>query len=140
MAFVKLEPLLSHKVFRWASGVSAVVALMMLGLGVAVWLGNWNLLSSHHYSGLLFLATTLVAALSSLSYGRQANNKGIIGHGFGVFALAVVQFAIGELGWTITHVALGIAVVVAAVALFTLSLRQPRVVTSGAAPESHQEN
>ncbi|MDN5571748.1 MAG: hypothetical protein L0G22_10950 [Propionibacteriaceae bacterium] len=138
MPFVTLEPLLSHKVLRWVSGVSALVALVMLGLGIAVWLGNPTLLSSHQYTGYLFLLTTLLAALSSLSYGRQAHDRGIIAHGFGVFGLAVVQLAIGELGWRVPHIILGIVVCLGAIALFTLSLRQPRVVTSGTAPHTQE--
>lgn len=135
MAVVTLEPLLSHQVFRWASGVSALVALAMLGLGVAVWLGQPTLLGSHQVTGYVFMVTTLIAALSSLSYGRQARKKGLVMHGFSVFGLAVVQFAIGELHWRTPHIILGILVCIAAVALFTLSLRRPpSVVTAATAP------
>ena len=50
---MKLEPLLSHKVFRWASGVNAAVSLIMLALGITVATGNHGLREIHGHTGLL---------------------------------------------------------------------------------------
>lgn len=133
MAFVKLEPLLSHKVFRWASGANAAVSLLMLALGITVATGNHGLREIHGHTGLLFLLTSLLAALSALSYSRQSRNKGLVMHGFGVFVLAVAQYAIGEIGWFWVHIILGLAVVAGAVSLFTLALKPPPAVVTGTA-------
>lgn len=128
MAFTKLKPLLSHTLFRWASGVSAAVAMALLAVGSVMADPAFHPL--HSRLAMAFVVTTLLAGLAAMRYGKQSNNKGLAGHGLGVFGLSVAQFALGELGAVMIHMLLGFLVVGGAGMLFMMSLRQPSVVTA----------
>lgn len=127
MAIQRLEPLLSHKVFRWASGISALVALALGVLGSLM--GNPSVRPVHAAVAMVFLATSLVAGLSGRRYGKESHTRGLAPHGLGVFAVAIAQYALGELGQTVMHIVLGVLLLLGAGALFVMSLRQPVIVT-----------
>ena len=132
MPVEKLAPLLSHTVFSWASGVSAAVSLVLPLLAVLMYQpGQGGLRSAHTWAGTAFLVTSLVAALSGYRYGREARRKGLFPHAIGVFVAGLLQFTLGELGYTWVHVVLGILITLGAVALFAMSLRHTTVVTAG---------
>lgn len=134
MAITRLEPLLSHKVFRWASGASAVLALAVAVLGSLI--ANPSLRPVHSGLALVLLVVSLMAGLSGMRYGKESRTRGLAPLGLGVFAVAVAQYALGELGQTLVHIVLGVLLVIGAGVLFVLSLRQPVVVTSsGASPD-----
>ena len=128
MAFKKLEPLLSHKVFRWASGISALVATALLALGSLM--ADPSMRPAHSGLAMAFVVTSLLAGLSGMRYGKESNNKGLTGHGLGVFGVGLLQFALGELGVVMLHMVLGVLVVGGAIMLFMMSLKQPSVVTA----------
>ncbi len=128
MPFTKLEPLLSHKVFRWASGVSALVATALLALGALM--ADPSMRPAHSGLAMAFVVTSLLAGLAGMRYGKQSNTKGLTGHGLGVFGVGLLQFALGELGVTMLHMVLGVLVVGGAVTFFMMSLKQPSVVTA----------
>ncbi|MFP5415610.1 MAG: hypothetical protein ACLGHZ_01830 [Actinomycetes bacterium] len=127
MAIQRLEPLLSHKVFRWASGISALVALTLGVLGALI--GNPSVRPVHAALAMVFLATSLLAGLAARRYGKDSHTSGLAPHGLGVFAVAVAQYALGELHQTVAHIVVGILLVIGAGALFAMSLRQPVIVT-----------
>ncbi len=129
MAITRLQPLLSHTVFRWASGLSALVALALGVLGSLMG-GNPDLRPVHAILAMVFLGTSLVSALSGMRYGKQANNRSIAPIGFGVLAVGAVQYALGELAVTWPHMLLGLLVILGAGILFVRSLQQPVVVTA----------
>ena len=129
MAITRLEPLLSHTVFRWASGISALVALTLGVLGSLMG-NNPDLRPVHAILAMVFLGTSLVSALSGMRYGKQANDSGIAPLGFGVLAVGAIQYALGEMSLTWPHMILGIVVILGAGVLFVRSLRQPVVVTT----------
>lgn len=128
MATTRLEPLLSHHVFRGASGVNALVALALGVLGTMM-SGNPDLRAVHAILAMVFLGTSLVSALSGMRYGRQSNTKGLALFGFAVFGLGVVQYGLGEMSFTWPHMLLGFALVLGAGMLFVRSLSQPVVYT-----------
>ena len=129
MATKHLDPLLSHQVFRWASGVSALISVALGVLG-SVLSGNPDLRSPHHILGIVFLVTSLVAGLSGMRYGKESHTKGLTGHGLGVFGLAVVQFGLGEMGITLVHMILGFLLLIGACALFAMALRKPHPIVT----------
>ncbi len=128
MATSRLEPLLSQKVFRGASGVNALIALALGVLGTLLG-GNPDLRAVHAVLAIVFLGTSLVSALSGMRYGKQSNTKGLALLGFVVFGLGVVQYGLGEMAVTWPHMLLGSLIVLAAGMLFVRSLSQPVVYT-----------
>lgn len=116
--------------FRIASGVSAVVAL---GLGV---LGSFmdanGVRSIHALLAMVFLVASLVAGIVAFVYGRRIGRAGIGMHGLSVFVLALAQYGMGEMYLTIPHIVLGLAIVLAAGALFSLAMRRPAAHAAGA--------
>ncbi|HHU40090.1 MAG TPA: hypothetical protein GXZ45_12525 [Propionibacterium sp.] len=128
MATSKLEPLLSHAVFRWASGINALIALALGVLGTTLG-GNPDLRAIHAVLAIIFLGTSLISALTGMRYGKQSNTKGLALLGFVVFGLGVVQYGLGEMAITWPHMLLGFAIVLAAGMLFVRSLAQPVVYT-----------
>lgn len=127
----RLEPLLSHTVFRWASGISGLVSLALGVLGTLM-SGNPDLRAVHAVLAIIFLGTSLVSGLSGLRYGKQSKTKGLAPLGLGVFALGVVQYGLGEMSLTWPHMLLGFALVLGAGMLFVRSLSQPVVYTGDA--------
>lgn len=123
---------MSHKVFRWASGTSAGLSLVLPVLAlIMVQPGQQGLRSAHSWVATAFLVASLLAALSGYRYGKESRRSGLFPHGIGVFVAALVQFALGEMGFTLVHIVLGILITLGAVALFVMALKQPYVVTSG---------
>lgn len=136
MATKHLAPLLSHQVFRWASGVSALISVA-LGILGSLLSGNPDLRSTHNILGIAFLVASLVAGLSGMRYGKESRTKGLTGHGLGVFGLAVLQFGLGEMGQTVIHMILGFLLVIGAGALFAMALRKPpAVITAEDRPDA----
>ena len=135
----RLEPLLSQKVFRGASGVNALVALALGVLGTMM-SGNPDLRSVHAVLATIFLGTSLVSALSGMRYGKQSNTKGLVLLGFVLFSVGVVQYGLGEMSLTWAHMLLGFAIVLGAGMLFVRSLSQPVVYTGerGASDEGRR--
>lgn len=135
MAFTQLKPLFSHQVLRWASGLSAAMALIQGILAIVLGTQPENVGVRHAHSGLgiALIVVSLVAAVVAYRYGKESNRTGLFAHGLAIFILCLVQYAIGEMGLVMLHIGLGIAILVGAIALFTLALRRPYVVT-GAQP------
>lgn len=129
MSTQRLEPLLSHKVFRWASGISAAVALLLGVLGSL--LGDQpQLRTVHAVLAMVFLLTSLTAGLSGMRYGKESRTPWLGTHGLGVFVLALAQYALGEMGQVTAHWVVGLLIVLAAGFLFVRSRQQPAILTS----------
>lgn len=134
MATTRLQPLLSHTVFRWASGVNALLALALGVIGTLM-SGNPDLRGVHSVLAIIFLGTSLVAALTGMRYGMQSNTRGLALLGFVLFGLGVVQYGLGEMSRTWPHMILGFAIVLGAGMLFIRARSQP-VVYTGQSPRS----
>lgn len=128
MPTTKLEPLLSHKVFRWASGANALVALLLGILGSLLG-NNPGLRAPHAGLAILLLLTALTATLSGMRYGKESHTKGLTVHGAAVLVAALVQYGLGETGQTMLHMGLGVLIILGAGWLFARSLQQPAIVT-----------
>ncbi|MFT3876479.1 MAG: hypothetical protein QM708_08675 [Propioniciclava sp.] len=107
--------------FRIAAGASAAVALTLGVLGS--FMDADGVRGVHATLAMVFLVLSLVAGIVSFVYARAIGRKGIGMHGLSVFVLAIAQYGMGELYWTIPHIVLGLAIVLAAGALFSLSMR-----------------
>lgn len=128
MATTRLEPLLSHTVFRWASGANALLALALGVIGTML-SGNPDLRAVHAVLAIVFLGVSLIAALTAMRYGRQSRTKGLALLGFAIFGLGALQYGLGEMALTWPHMLLGFALVLGAGMLFVRSLSQPVVYT-----------
>lgn len=113
-----------QRLYRIASGLSAAVAVV-LGILGSLLTSEPGIRSAHAGLAMLFVVTSLLAALAALRYGKLSGVKGGIGHAFGVFGLSLVQYALGEMHVTMFHIGLGIAIVLGALSLFILAMRQP---------------
>lgn len=133
----RLKPLLSHTVFRWSSGVNLAVALAHGVIGTLM--GRmFELRPVHGVLAIVFLVTSLSAALTAMRYGRESRTPWLAALGFAVFGLGVVQYGLGEMSITWPHMLLGFLIVLGAGGLFVRAMQQPVVFTS--APDSAQES
>lgn len=119
---------LSLTVLRLFAALTALLSIIQAILGFIL-MGGGNA-GLHHILGMVAFATSLVAALASVVWMRPSGNKGMMFHALTVAAMALVQVGIGEAGLAagslqIVHMTIGVAFLVAAVALVTLSVRKP---------------
>lgn len=120
-----------QRTYRIVSGISAAVALV-LGILGSLLTSEPGIRSAHAGFAMLFVLTSLLASLAALRYAKLSGVKGGIGHAFGVFGLSLVQYALGEMHITMVHIILGIAIVLGALSLFVLAMRQPAAADSRA--------
>ncbi|PWH05089.1 hypothetical protein DEO23_14940 [Brachybacterium endophyticum] len=113
-------------VLHWLRIVSGAAGLLvvvqaLLGFGL---LGNLGALFPVHQGiGYLILLATVVAAVFAVLWSRAGGNTGMMMHAIAVAVLALIQIGIAETGVIWLHVVVGLLILVAAVALATLSLR-----------------
>lgn len=81
----------------------------------------------HSVLGMITVVVSLIAGIAAYVWRRASNNAGLFHHAVAVFVLAVVQVGLGEMGIQGIHIGLGVAFLVAAVALATLAVRKPGV-------------
>ena len=109
------------------------IAALLAGLGsiISPLLATGPLTSSgplhamHGMVGNLNFVLALVAGIAGFVWFKASGNKGLMFHAFSLPVLAVIQIALGEMHLTMVHIVLGFAYLLAAVALFTLALRNP---------------
>lgn len=112
--------------FTWSALVNAIVAVILLGLGVTLAFGQMAVIHAHSGIAMLFVLTSVVAAVLAVLYALRSGQRGLIGHGVGLAVLALVQFALGEMGtFTVVHIILGLLIAVGAVALYFMANRKP---------------
>lgn len=124
-----------QRLYRITSGISAAVALV-LGILGSLLTSDGGIRPAHAGFAMLFVVTSLLASLAALRYAKLSGNKGGIGHAFGVFGLSLVQYALGEMHVTMVHIILGVLIVLGALSLFVLAMRQPASAPDSAAPEA----
>jgi hypothetical protein len=108
------------RILSGAAGVLAIVQTL-LGLGVLGDLGG--MFSIHQGIGYLVLLATVAAAVFAVLWSRQSGNKGLMMHAITVAVLALIQIGIAQMGVVWLHVIVGVLILIAAIALFTLSMR-----------------
>ncbi|OYN98864.1 hypothetical protein B0O41_0673 [Propionibacteriaceae bacterium ES.041] len=110
---------------RISAAVTALGALAQAGLGLAMVMGTRGILSAHSGIAYLTMAAAVVAGVAAGLWSRRGGNTGMMMHALTVAVLAVLQFGLGEMGMRTVHIAIGVAFLVAAVALATLAYRKP---------------
>ena len=121
-------PLTLLRVFALVTAVGSVVQAA-LGL----YLRTADAFAWHATIGAVTLASSVVAAVGAYLWSKRSGNKGILMHAAGVAVLALLQYALGELGWELAHTVLGLAFLIAAVALVTLAFRKPGIARASTA-------
>lgn len=109
---------------RLTAGSSALIAIAqtLLGLGILGSLGG--VFPLHQTLGYVLFLDTLAAAVSAVLWSRRSGNKGLMMHAISVAVLALIQIGIAEMGVVWLHVVVGLLILVAVIALFTLSMRK----------------
>lgn len=111
--------------FRWSALVNAIVAVILLGLGVSLAFGQLALIPAHSGMAMLFVVTSLVAAVFAVLYALRSGPRGLIAHAVGLVVLALIQYSLGEMGnFTVAHIVVGLLVVAGAVALYVMASRR----------------
>ena len=77
----------------------------------------------HGSIGLVTMIVAVLAAAAAVWWKRISGNTGLMMHALTVGVLAIVQYGLGEGGVRNAHIVIGVLLVIAAVALGTLSLR-----------------
>lgn len=112
--------LIGLRISAIATGLAALTQ-GVLGLGIITDIGSvYNL---HTIIGYVTLAVAVVAAVLAVMWKSVSGNKGLMMHAIGVAVLAIVQVGLGASGVRLPHIILGVVILIAAVALATLSLR-----------------
>ncbi len=117
----------SSKLFLQASaGVVALLSIAQAVLG-GLLMGASDTRGLHSVLGMTTVVVSLLAVVAAFMWRKASGNAGLFHHAIAVLVLAVVQVGLGELHMQNIHVGLGVAFLVAAVALATLAVRKPGV-------------
>lgn len=115
----------SLTVLRISAAVTALGAVAQAGMGIGLAVGSTGLLSAHSGVAYLTMTAAVVAGISAGLWSRRGGNTGMMMHALTVAVLAVLQFGLGEMGVRTVHMVVGVAFLVAAIALATLAYRKP---------------
>lgn len=104
----------------------AVVLQLLIG-GYLFTANNATLVSAHNIIGLLAIVAGIVATVAAFLNKSRGGNPGLAFHILGTTVLLLVQYALGEVGsgLIITHMVIGIVILVSAIAMATLAFRKP---------------
>lgn len=117
-----------RKPLFYASALTSVLMLVMLGLGIGIALDNHGLRDAHAGIGYLITVVAIVAAVLAFRYGKAKGNLGTFFHALSLPILLVVQTGLGSMGdFEMIHIVLGVMIAIATFALTTLSSRRTRV-------------
>ncbi len=107
--------------------ITAVAAIAQTALGsvLSVNLAAGAIRASHAGTATIILVLTVVTAVVAILWSRKGGSKGLLYHAIGMVVLAVIQFALGEMGVEIVHIVIGVLFLVGSVALATLAIRKP---------------
>lgn len=117
-----------RKPLFYASAATTVLMLVMLGLGIGIAADNHGLRDAHKGIAYLLIVLSIVAAVFAWRYGKAKANLGTFFHALSLPILLLVQFAIGEADVEMIHIVLGVLILIATVALTTLSSRRTKAV------------
>lgn len=123
MTTVKKTPA-SLTVLRAFAVLAAVASVAQAALG-GMLVTNNAVRDAHSSLATVTLVATVVAAVAAGMFAKSGGSKGLLWHSLGMAILALVQFALGEMGMTMVHITVGVAFMVGAIALATLSFRKP---------------
>ena len=122
---VRLEA--TRKPLFYASAATSLLMLVMLGLGIGIVLDNHGLRDAHAGIGYLITVVAIVATVLAWRYGKAKGNLGTFFHALSLPILLIVQTGLGSMGdFEMIHIVLGVLILIATVALTTLSSRKTR--------------
>lgn len=111
--------------FRASALAVALLAIVQPLLAIPALTSSGPVNAWHGVLGNLSVLVALVAAVAAAVWVRAGGRRPLMHHAFSLPVLALVQVALGELHLTMVHITLGVAYLVAAVALATLVWRKP---------------
>lgn len=109
---------------RVAAVLASIGAILSPILALGPLTNSGPLHAMHGMLGNLNFVLAIVAGIAGILWGRSSGNKGLMYHALSLPVLAVIQIALGEMHLTMIHIILGFAYLLAAVSLFTLTLRR----------------
>lgn len=141
MPITTLEEATSQKRLRVFALVAAVVATLQTLVAVTMMaLRNDVLVYLHEGLGYLYVAAAVVTVFPAVVWGRLGRKPGLIGHAGGLAAAGVIQLLLGLLfapregqsmgALMYVHMALGLLIMIGAIALYVIAKKKPIVVTN----------
>ena len=112
-------------VLRLSSALAALFTLIQAVLVILTATKVAKLIGVHGMVGYLSLLAMITATIAAYVWFRKGGSKGLVMHAGGVAVLMLVQIGLGEAKVAPVHVALGILIVLGAIALATLAYRKP---------------
>ncbi len=114
------------QLLRTGANLSALVALVQLGLGGYLISSPGDLNSIHNIVGLVAIVVSAFAAFAAYQWKNEGGNPGLFPHAAGMAVIALIQYGLGEMGTARTiHIVLGLAYMAGVIALVTLVNRKP---------------
>ncbi len=141
MPITTLEETSSQKRLRVFSAIAAVIATLQTVVAVTMMaLDNEILVRAHEGLGFLYVAAAAVTVFPAVVWGRLSHKPGLVGHAGGLAVAGVVQLLLGLLfapregeslgALMYVHMALGLLIMVGAIALYLIAKKKPIIVTN----------
>ncbi|MCS6711748.1 hypothetical protein JSY14_06830 [Brachybacterium sp. EF45031] len=105
---------------------AAALAILQTVLGIVLVGGGWGVITVHTVVAVLLLLSLIVATIAAGVLGAQVKNWGVFAHALTMAVLALVQYALGEMGARWVHVVLGVVLLLGIVSLATLARKRVR--------------
>lgn len=116
----------SLTLLRFTAALVAVASVLQTVLGIAIAVSDATSYQElHGLIGMAAAGVAVVAAGASIAWARHSGNRGLMMHAIGVAVLAIIQVWLGEEGAREIHMALGVLILAAAIALAALAYRKP---------------
>nr|NLI49446.1 hypothetical protein [Propionibacterium sp.] len=135
MPITTLEETTSQKRLRIFAAIAAAIATLQTVVAITmIALHGEFLVRLHEGLGYLYVAAAVVTVVPAVVWGRLSHKPGLIGHAAGLAVAGVVQLLLGlfqaggVLGYV--HMALGLLIMVGAIALYVLAKKRPIIVTN----------
>jgi len=136
-----LQPTTAQSRLKTFAAIAAVLAILQALLAVTILTTHNETLSHLHEGfGFLYAAAAVLCCFPAKVWGDLSRNKGLQFHAYGMAALGVIQVVLGLVGapeegqpmgpLIYLHMALGIAILLGAVALYVVAARKPIIVTN----------
>lgn len=80
----------------------------------------------HNIVGLVTIVVAIVATVLAGLSSRAGGNRSLMFHALGTTVVLVLQYGLGEMGiGVISHIVIGVVILLSAIALVTLAIRKP---------------
>ncbi len=139
MPIEKLQPTPAHKRLRLYSAIAALTAGLVVLMAIVFIVSRSEVVSRIHEGlGFLYVIAAALAIIPAKVWGDQSRSTGLFKHAVAMAALGVVQLVLGLTGapegappaLIIVHMALGLLILLGAMALWDTARRMPIVVTN----------